>query len=367
MESRNTSPSKLLSLHSDIKVNVIGQFLNPSAILNLRRASKHYFPLFFERPQYAHARSKLKNLLSSAALGEWESAEKIWKMDPGLLIYRSTIYHPNYIYNESGEAEVGLPFYINPGRYRYVDMSVFQIALVNEEWDEAALMAEYMSVEEQQKQLAEVFPDGNINKNNWDLEKAKQLLQGVFAEVIKDPAINENNLSKMSESTRKALFALYAYAKPKAEHKTGLVFDANFYLEALKMYEEQFGRFENWHQGTFWCIRVEEWLAGCLGTAYLRPHAQGVGNNLHRRGCILEDRSSYFSFRRLGNSVPGFHHFVGYYGARPSAQHSRAHRCDPGGSATREFFRNLCQAKTRAGTDFMRRYSHKEKSACLVC
>ncbi len=364
--SLNIQPS-LISLPTDVTVNVIGPFLNAGDILNLAKTSKqHFYSLFSERPLYVHARLALKNLLNHAALGEWEKAEKIWEMHPGLLTCRGTVYHPNYIYEEWGEAVASIPFYINPGRYKYVNLTTFQIALVNEEWEEAGRMTKYMTVEEQQKQLTEVFPDKKIIKFDWNLEEAKRLLHAVLTEIIKDPHINDltpmsNDLTLMSESTRKALFALYAYTKPKAEHKAGLVFDANFYLEALNMYGKQFGKFKNNAQRSFWCIRVEEWLAGCLGTAYLRPHAQGPGFKLHRRGCILSDGSSYFSFHRPNSSIPGYHHFVGYYGST-CQQLSRGARCQ-----FFPIFQQLISKTMSAGTAFMQQYSPPEKATCLIC
>ena len=358
VDSRNTNPSLLLSLVGDVKKEVIPQFLDTCAILNLAKTWRQFYSLFSGGPLYAHARFVLKELVSHAALGEWEDAEKVWKLFPDLLTCRGTVYHPNRIY-EQGKPPVDISPYVNPGRYKYVNLTAWQIALMNEEYEEAEKMGQFMAEEEKQKQFAEIFPDGIIIKHNWDLEKAKRLLQAVYAEVIMDPVIDENDPSKMSEKTQKVLYALYDYVKPKPEHKTGLVFDANLYVEALKLYDDQFNKFQNYDRRTFWCIRVEEWLAACLGTGFLRPHSQGFGNDLKRTGCVLDDGSSYFAFRRRVNDIPGVHFLVGYYGGAPVVALG-------GGGACPRSFRNLCQAKTRSGTGFTQRYLRTEAPACRV-
>ena len=74
----------------------------------------------------------------------------------------------------------------------------------------------------------------------------------------------KNALDTMNESTRSALNHLYLYVKPTPEHRTGLVFDATIYAEALELYEEKFKNFKNnnqWDQRTLKCIRGEEHLA----------------------------------------------------------------------------------------------------------
>jgi len=93
-----------------------------------------------------------------------------------------------------------------------------------------------------------------------------------------------------------------------------LVFDAKLYIKALRLFEGKYDQFQRWQQHSFWNVRVEEWLAACLGTAYLRPHAQGTDTYTHRRGCLLSDGSSYFAFRRPNNAVFGFNEFVFYKG-----------------------------------------------------
>ena len=142
----------------------------------------------------------------------------------------------------------------------------------------------------------------------------------MFNAVINDSTIDENNYEKMNKKTRAALQNLYHFVIPMPEHQIELVFDTNIYGEALRLYEDRLGDFKQsnqWHQRSFWCIRIEEYLAALLGTAYLRRHAEGIANKekLERDGCKLPDGSSYFSFRRTLDSLAGYHFFVGYFWA----------------------------------------------------
>ena len=258
-----------------------------------------------------------RNLLSHVALGDWK-AKKIWENDPSLLTCRGTVYHPNRIYDDQGNVLFDVPADQNSGRYQYVDVTPFKIALMNEEWGMATEMSEHIDADEVDKQFLDVFPDGKIVKYHCDNDEAKKRLEVVFAEVINDTSINENNRDVMNESTRSALNNLYAYVKPIPEHRVGLVFDADIYAEALELFENNLGDFKNrnhWDQRLFWCIRVEEYLAGLLPTGYLRSHAQGIVNQTKNTGCTLSDNSSYYAFRRQADSIPGFHFFVGVLGA----------------------------------------------------
>jgi hypothetical protein len=302
-----------------------------AARINLSRTSTR-FPLFFF-DEHKPALNLLRQLLDHGALGELEDAESLWKLFPDLLTCRGTIYHPNRIY-VAGQAPVDIPFHQNPGRYKYIKYSFYKILLANSEFEEAEKVGHLMTQEEKQKQFYEVFPDGEIKKYNFDLEEAKRLLQTLFDAVAKDESLKierdeDGNIKNiiMSDSTREALYKLYVYAKPKSEHDIGLVFDPAFYHEALKLYDEKCGQFkQKWDRYPFWNICVEEWLAGCLGTGFLRPHSQGLGNPLTRRGCVLADGSSGFAFRRTADSLPGYHLFVGYYGrerGRPWARRAR--------------------------------------------
>lgn len=286
-------------------LRMILQYLNDVDGFNFYLASPRLFK------SVAHP---VRKLLGHAALGEWEKATPIYTMLRFLLTCRSTIYHPNRNYYPN-RPPTNIPVERNPGRYKYVKCTALQIAWMNEEYEIAQEMATLLDHEEVQKQFAEVFPDGKIVKYNWNLQKAIALLHALFGCVIRDFSITEINLNNMSEQTRQALYALYAYVKPAAEHRIGLVFDTNIFVEALKYSELGSGQFLNWAQRAFWRIRVEEYLASLLGTSYLRQHAQGVFNTLDQKGCHLANKSSYFAFRRTINSLPGFHFYVDFCGA----------------------------------------------------
>lgn len=279
----------------------------------------------------------LRQLLSHGALGELEAAEKIWKKYPDLLTWRGTIYHPNQSYTLRGKDFRVTPIRLDqsPGRPGYENRTYWQTLIMNEEFKEAEAVGKYMSDEEREKQFAEIFPDGKIVKYGWDLEHAKKLLNAAFNAITKDITISYDTdvddgyllegwymghcrPKKMDDATQEALKVLYEYAKPNPKHNIGLVGDANFYIESLKYYDEDvtFKKFRTWSQQVFWNRHVEEWLAGSLGTVYLRSHAQGIGNDREtRKGCIMANRSSYFAFRRPHHSMPSVNFFVGYHGA----------------------------------------------------
>jgi hypothetical protein len=300
-------------------------FLNATDSFNLLRTSKNLY-VSFKPTIWQLADHPLRKLLSHGALGELDKAKILWEKDPSLLTCYGTVYHPNRSYiDDNGNSlnpPIDIPFAKNPGRYKYINRTFYQILLMNSEFKIAEEVGKLMTHEEQQNQFDEVFPDGEIKKYNFDLEEAKRLLRALFEAIAKDESLrierDENYNIKniiMSDSTREALYKLYAYAKPKSEHEIGLVFDPEFYHEALKLYDEKCGQFnQKWDRYTFWNICVEEWLAGCLGTCFLRPHSQGLGNSASQVGCVLADGSSFFAFRRPSGSVPGEHFYVGYYG-----------------------------------------------------
>ena len=303
---------------------------------------------------------ELHKLLSHAALGEWKQAEKIWSKDPSLLTRCGTVYHPNRIYDEKGNVIEEITSWKNLGYYKFVGSTAWQVAMMHSEFEEAEKMGEKMTFDEKQRQFFEIFPDGKIEKYNNKFEIAKKLIDAAFAAIIADNTIDENNLEKMNDETRKALQELYYFLTPPPEHKMGLVFDVNIYIYALEKYDNNLDKFtksNEWDQRSLWCIRVEEVIASVLGTGYLRVHAQGPGNVednnnnikpelINRDGCKLKDGSSYFPFRRPLNSIPGGHIFVGYYGAGELRTCARARW-----RTTATFFQNFYQTKTKSGTE----------------
>ena len=220
-------------------------------------------------------------------------------------------------------------------------------------------MGKYLTHKEKQKQFDEIFPDGELISYGCDLAIAKLLLEDVFNAIIVDDDINENNLDKMTKRTRNALQLLHDAVNPENnnECQKGLVFDVRIYQEALKRYELNFNAFQTWNRCTFWCVRVEELIASCLSTGYLRPHCQGIGNianghKLNGKGCFIADGSSYFSFKRDSRERPGVDFYVDYYGGMNGA----AILVLPGHRAVRYFggfpWKNYVEQKQRAGRTY---------------
>lgn len=284
-------------------------YINRADGLQLFRAAPRLFKRFHDEVM-----KDLRKLLSHTVLGEWEQAEAIWRKDPSLLTLRGTIYHPNRTYFGDNEP-VTIPEEQSLGRYKHVNQTAYQIALRHGAFNEAELMGKNMPDEEKEKQILEIFPNGEMSAPQ-NLEEAKKLLGTLFEAILKDDMIDDDNLTMMNGVTQAALQKLREHIKPNPKHQTGLVFDLNIYLAALQKLASNYNNVAQWRYRTFWCIRVEEMIASVLGVGDLCQHAQGIGNaaGYHRKGCLLPDKSSYFAFRRAGSSLAGFHFFVGVTG-----------------------------------------------------
>lgn len=270
---------------------------------------------FFSK--FSFTGSNSKKLLDHVSLGEMKQAEVIWRKNPKLLLKKGKVKRENCLPIGSGNI---VPFHDNPGFYEY-NHTAYQIALMNEEFEAATKMQEHMPDEEIIKQFDEIFPDGVIKSIHIDLSEGEAKLNHLFKLLIEFPDCYDFN--KMSPDIEAALHDLYSYAKPKQKVTQGLVFDYNLYKLAKELYNSSYYSNPNTDiplppknstfysmdmRRAFWCVRVEEWLAGCLGTAHLRRHAYGLvnrddsadnyGNPDHNSGIILFNPGiSYFSPR----------------------------------------------------------------------
>lgn len=351
--------------------------------VNVAQTSKTYKSLFHREYKLTH--KLLRKLLSHAALGEWIDAERIWKVFPELLTQRGTIYHPNRIYGED-KNPIDIPAEKHPGRYKYANCTAWQIALMNEEFEEAEKMALYMSEEEKQKQFAEIFPSGKITHDAAKLKQAKKLLHAVMDALVKDDspikkgsskrlALNitrsQFQMGRVNAVTQRALNELYAFVKPKPEYSQDLLLDIHVYIAALKMFKKTFKpkpkpetQLED--KCLFWAILVEEYLASLLGTRYLRPHTQGHVHPLQRTGCVLEDKSAYFPFRQSKITfLPGVHFFVNRWGRQSEFWRRMTSLSRVTDS---KFFENLADANHKLAKKFEDKYAHKDKQKShLLC
>ncbi|MBX3710015.1 MAG: hypothetical protein KIT56_09755 [Gammaproteobacteria bacterium] len=297
-----------LLLPSDIQFYLLLGFLyHPADVFHFAMTSKTNWEFF----QKNTVTTFLSSLLDHVALGKYDVAEKTYPKHQTLLTKKGT---PSYYLK------------LDLKRYQYVNLTAFQIALRNAEYKEAEKMGRHLTPQERQKQFNEIFPNGELISYSCQLETAKALLKDVYDAIIVDDVINEDNLNLMTNKTRETVEALYDAVNPEKykECQKGLVFDVQIYLEALGLYDNNFNTFGNWHRRAFWCVRVEELIASCLPTVYLRAHCLGIGNvvngnivnwnKLSGRGCLLADGSSYFN--RDPNNRAGLHFFVGYDGAR---------------------------------------------------
>lgn len=343
-------------------------FICPGSLIQLSQTSRA-FSLFSGNQsaisKLGGASNLLRQLLSHAALGEWVKAGAIYTRHPDLLFCRGTVYHPNRSYRNANDEELPTPIDIpvdhNPGRYKYVNMTAFQIACANEEWAVAKQMADLMPKDAVQDQLEDIFPKGEVTCPHWELEEAKRLLNSVFAALHLDEHIDPHDLSQISVLTSEALHAFYDYVKPKPDHHTGLVCDANLYQEALRLMDDQWASFNDWKPVMFWYIRVEEWLAAALPTAHLRYHSQGsLTETSLRRGCTLTNNSSYFAFRRPRDSVPGYNLQVSHSGRDLPVELFATIGVIPGGFGRSRDYERKNNALSEERTKFMRAFYEEQ-------
>lgn len=233
-----------------------------------------------------------------------------------LLKKRVTTYQENGVYFEKDKA-IAIPFAHNPGHYKYSKKTLLQILLMNAEFEKAIQIGVHLTPQEREDQFLEIFPDKEIITYDFKLEDAEALLKTVFEALSNDTGISGNNLDRMSEATREALTQLQAYAKPTHKKNAGLVFDPAFYASALALRnsEEAKALFTaDKAKEFFWLVRVEEWLAACLGSRYLRAHAHGVSIKINHENCELADGSKYHLYGRTMDSIPGFNCYIDIFG-----------------------------------------------------
>lgn len=333
-----SSENNLALLPDELIITLMACYLdNLVDVLSITKTTRKYHGLF--RNEKNQPLILFRPMLKHAALGEWDVVKKIAIKYPRLLDCKGTVEHRH------------------PGRYRYENRSVKQIALANQEFkifnelNELAGMP--LSHEKNQEQFYEIFPDGEIRvEYNCDLETVKLLVANVFDAIVRDEKIDGANLDSMSDDTRAALKLLEDYLDPDKYNacQIGLVFDEGIWLQALRHFEGNLNQIRNsWDKCFFWCVRVEEKIASHLSTGYLRPHCFGIGHiveekKLHGKGCLLSDGTSYFN-RPDPNFLPGVHFFVGYYGG------AAVTGADLWRFMTRSRLEKLCRAKTRSGTN----------------
>jgi len=338
---------------------LIGVGYLDSSLYNLLKTSTYFYNFFITELKKAYPKFHETNrrLLSHAALGEWEEAKMLRSQFPiGVTSFPGTIYHPNLFYFKDAKPKP-IPLDWNPGQNKYVDLTAWQIALMNEEYDVAEEMEADMSFAERHKQFWQIFPDGKIRNYRFDLKKVEELLTKVFYEIAYDGYI-DINLDKMNNKTKLALDELYNYVKPAAEHKQGLVFNDMIYLMALKLYENDNKQFRGWRNKSIWCIKVEEYLASLLTTNDLRVHIKSLDAykiTVKKYDSKIVDKTSYHAFRRNDKSVPGNDFFVAPAGGVSARGGIRRGYVEPG-SASDKFSKHMA-IKTEKRLAFEKKYA----------
>ena len=206
----------------------------------------------------------LKQALDHAARGEWNDVDTLLQATPELLTYRGTIQHH--------------------GRYKLVNRTIWQVALMNDEGENVYEMFKRHfdrlpdGPEEMTRQVQEVFPDGEMKKEEgWKLNKALTLFEAVFTAIKNDNTMNEKDLNKMNDDTQKALQAFYDYVTPKPSEgfTKGLLFDIQLFQAVVQKYADEYSNL-NWNHRVFYGVKIWDYLVRLLPTGYLRPLCQGL-------------------------------------------------------------------------------------------
>ncbi|OGT47657.1 MAG: hypothetical protein A3E83_07190 [Gammaproteobacteria bacterium RIFCSPHIGHO2_12_FULL_41_20] len=251
-------------LPPDILQYELPKYLSGDDMVALSQTSRSAHALFQPLLYDKGSLPLLKQALDHAARGEWDDVDTLLQQTPELLTYRGTIQHH--------------------GRYKLVNRTIWQIALMNDEGENVDVMFQRHfaqlpnGLEEMARQVQEVFPDGKMIKyDGWNLEKALDLFNSVLGAIKRDKTIDENNLNKMNDDTKQALQAFYDYVTPKPSDAftKGLLFDIRLFQTVLQKYGQKFDEL-NWNQRVFYGVKLWDYLVRLLPTGYLRPLCQGL-------------------------------------------------------------------------------------------
>src|SRR3990167_4372871 len=264
----NTRPTTtIFDLPAEIFTDEVAKYLDGDSKAAFALVS-HFTNTLFQPLLYDKDKLPLlKQALDHAARGEWNDVDTLLQATPELLTYRGTIQHH--------------------GRYKLVNRTIWQVALMNDEGENVYEMFKrhfdrlpdgQNGLEELTRQVQEVFPDGEMKKHEgWKLDKALNLFNAVFDAIKNDETLNENDLDKMNHDTQKALKAFYDYVTPKPSDSftKGLLFDIQLFQAVVKKYDDEFAEL-NWNQRIFYGVKVWDYLVRLLPTGYLRPLCQGL-------------------------------------------------------------------------------------------
>lgn len=235
-----------------------------------------------------------QKLLRHAALGEWQAAAAIWKQDPSVLTQR-------------GNVSV-------PGRPDYVNLTAWQIAWLNEEYEVVMDMAEHLSPEEKASQYQQIQQLGEPTDDQ--MKNIKSLLDDVVSASLKD----NSNYYCMDAATQEKLDAFNSYIT-SLYHAKGIPLHPQVFQNIMHIIfthlDEVYAQPNYDKQGKsvrLLLINVLEHMTSLMGTRYLRVHCQGTDNIITKQkpltvdGCILaqgRNGSPYFTAEPYPQSGPG--------------------------------------------------------------
>lgn len=227
----------------------------------------HTTHTLFQPNHEEQSHSLLQRALHHAVYGEWDDVDQLLMASPELLTVRGTV-----------ERKIG------PDRaYKFTDLTIWQIALKNEEAEHENVFAMFKrhfkrlknvdGLKEMAKQFHEIFPDGEMKKYDWDIGCSKILFRGVCDAI----ANCENPFEDDSVKIQVKMF--FDYAASCASSKKGLIFDIQLLVDIMEF------RISPRIKSVFTCPAQYEFyeqmifdyvVLSLLPTGSLRPICQGI-------------------------------------------------------------------------------------------
>lgn len=166
-------------------------------------------------------------------------------------------------------------------------------------------------LEVMQKQIHEIFPEGFPEDENEDpahvvsqKEKAQEVKQDVLTPLIEaiiaasdEQAVEMLEKKKTTSPLGKA-FDLFRNKMEKISVEDQ-VFNFNYFLEALTLYDEQFDALQSWNKRALFCSQGIGFIQRCSPACNLQAYAQGLFGIVHDN----EKLSRSFNFKYVWTGI----------------------------------------------------------------
>jgi hypothetical protein len=360
--AQHASAPTLMWFIKSVPNDILRVFLIPFLLANakethaLAQVNRASYALF--KPQLTTIR--VRQLLQFIVYGNEKEAEKIIVATPQqlrktLLLQRETV--ADYSFGK------------DPNNPRKLNGHAFQLASWGTQDVEMLLMLnKYLPIHQVDMQLPENDAAEQAEKNRQDLVALNTIVEAIAA--IPDDQPEDNWPGEACET---ALDTFRDYLEPKGVITTGSHFNVNMLVEAFRLYDENFDRFDNgndWDSPKnklFW-QKVIGYIQRFLPACYAQAFCQGIYYIVEGREKLnrsLEFRYDKGIFFFPLDADPRFR--LGYdYTAGTLATRGTSRGRWAGAWQGGALLQNLCQAKTSSLRELMQRPNKQTPSRCLV-